>query len=193
MFQKSYNKMAMFGLTWNPDFMRSRAGMTMVAQVIVGAAGGVLSLLPIPLIGGNSYESFIFWTSFFISGFFLLTHMTNLTQSLESKVPQLRNIVRYLTKWYNSFCHWQFQHLLYLAAWSVMIVIAVIYRFVVWNLISVSVLNIVQCYTICRDQEYSQTLEWTCGSFMCFCTLFELFLNSFTNLYVKLFIYVYFI
>jgi len=112
--------MAMFGLTWNPDFMRSRAGMTMVAQVIVGAAGGVLSLLPIPLIGGNSYESFIFWTSFFISGFFLLTHMTNLTQSLESKVPQLRNI-----------------HLLYLAAWSVMIVIAVIYRFVVWNLISI--------------------------------------------------------
>ena len=188
MFQKSYNKMAMFGLTWNPDFMRSRAGMTMVAQVIVGAAGGVLSLLPIPLIGGNSYESFIFWTSFFISGFFLLTHMTNLTQSLESKVPQLRNIVRYLTKWYNSFCHWQFQHLLYLAAWSVMIVIAVIYRFVVWNLISVSVLNIVQCYTVgIRNtlKLWNEPVDLLCA--------FVLFLNSFTNLYVKLFIYVYFI
>ena len=66
----------------------------MIIQVGVGAVGGVLSLLPLPLIGGNGFEEFIFWTSFFVSGFFLLTHITNLTQSLESKIPQLRNIVR---------------------------------------------------------------------------------------------------
>ena len=41
----------------------------------------------------SGFESFLYWFAFFISGFFLLTHVTNLTQTLESKVPAIAKIV----------------------------------------------------------------------------------------------------
>merc|ERR1711915_298055 len=80
-----------------------------------GLAGAILAIFL-----GNGFESFLYWFAFFISGFFLLTHVTNLTQTLESKVPAIAKI-----------------HLFYLAAWCVMLALDVIYRFVVWNLISI--------------------------------------------------------
>ena len=40
------------------------------------------------------FESFIYWSAFFISGFFLFTHMANLTQTMESRLPALAKIVR---------------------------------------------------------------------------------------------------
>eukprot|EP00092_Neocalanus_flemingeri_P044099 GFUD01048774.1.p1 GENE.GFUD01048774.1~~GFUD01048774.1.p1 ORF type:complete len:166 (+),score=29.76 GFUD01048774.1:57-500(+) len=104
-----------FGLTWDPTFLKTRAGMTMTVESAVGLLGAVISI-----VLGNGFESFIYWSTFFISGFFLFTHVTNLTQVLESKVPAIAKI-----------------HLGYLAIWTVMLAIACIYRFVAWNFISI--------------------------------------------------------
>ena len=46
------------------------------------------------LFSFSGFESFLYWSSFFISGTFLFTHITSLTQVLETKVPALAKIVR---------------------------------------------------------------------------------------------------
>ena len=38
-------------------------------------------------------ESFLYWSTFIISGMFLFTHITSLTQVLESKIPPIAKIV----------------------------------------------------------------------------------------------------
>ena len=43
-----------------------------------------------PLLG---LESFLYWSTFIISGMFLFTHITSLTQVLESKIPPIAKIV----------------------------------------------------------------------------------------------------
>merc|ERR1719187_2322974 len=87
----------------------------MAVQSGVGGLGAIISI-----VLGNGLEAFLYWSTFFISGLFLFTHITSLTQVLESKIPSIAKI-----------------HLGYLAGWSVMLGIACIYRFVFWNLISI--------------------------------------------------------
>merc|ERR1712106_1027663 len=106
--------MGILGLTWDPAFLRTRAGMTMAVESGVGVLGAVISI-----VLGNGFESFLYWSTFFISGMFLFTHVTSLTQVLEAKIPSIAKIL-----------------LGYLAAWSVMLAIACIYRFIFWNFIS---------------------------------------------------------
>lgn len=80
--------MATMGLTWDPSFLRTRAGMTLVGESLVGLVGALFTF-----IFGNAFEGFLFWGAFFTSGFFLGTHVTNLTQSLESRFPAVTKIV----------------------------------------------------------------------------------------------------
>merc|ERR1712212_966326 len=79
--------MGVLGLTWDPSFLRTRAGMTMAVESGVGALGAVISI-----VLGNGLESFLYWSTFIISGMFLFTHITSLTQVLESKIPPIAKI-----------------------------------------------------------------------------------------------------
>jgi len=108
--------MAIMGLTWDPTFIRTRAGMTLAVEAVVGLVAGLFGF-----IFGNGFEGFLFWGAAIISGAFLFTHVTNLTQSLESKFPQIMKV-----------------HLAYMAAWVVGLAIMCIYRFVAWSLAAVS-------------------------------------------------------
>ena len=45
---------------------------------------------------------FLFWTTAIISGVFLLTHITNLTQMLEAKFPFLMKLVIFLNIFFRS-------------------------------------------------------------------------------------------
>ena len=76
------------GLTWDPDFVRTKSGMIMITESAVGLLGGVVGF-----VLANGLESFLYWSSFVISGIFVFTHVTNLTPSLESKLPALAKIV----------------------------------------------------------------------------------------------------
>eukprot|EP00092_Neocalanus_flemingeri_P034090 GFUD01037072.1.p1 GENE.GFUD01037072.1~~GFUD01037072.1.p1 ORF type:complete len:172 (-),score=26.71 GFUD01037072.1:106-561(-) len=107
--------MGMMGLAWDTTFLKTRAGMTMTVESGVGLLGAVISI-----VLGNGLESFIYCSTFFISGFFLFTNVTNLTKTLEAKGPSLPKI-----------------HLGYLVIWTLMLAIACIYRFFIWNLISI--------------------------------------------------------
>ena len=48
-------------------------------------------------VSTQGLESFVCWLAAIISGFFLLTHVCNLTQSLEAKFPALAKVVRFLS------------------------------------------------------------------------------------------------
>ena len=76
------------GLTWDPAFLRTRAGITLALESGVGLLGALIGF-----VLANGFESFLMWGAFFASGFFLFTHVTNLTQSLESRFPYLAKIV----------------------------------------------------------------------------------------------------
>ena len=100
------NKMGFLNLMWNPKFIKTRAGMTMTAQCAVGFLGGFFALFCCVL---NGFESFLLWGAFFGSGFFLFTHVANLTQVLEARFPYLVRIV--------SLLFW-FQTLIWPSLWS---------------------------------------------------------------------------
>merc|ERR1712004_183265 len=102
------NKMGFLNLMWNPKFIKTRAGMTMTAQCAVGFLGGFFALFCCVL---NGFESFLLWGAFFGSGFFLFTHVANLTQVLEARFPYLVRI-----------------HLGYICLWCVLLVIMCIWR-----------------------------------------------------------------
>lgn len=104
--------MAIMGLTWDPAFIRTRAGMTLAVEALVGLVAGLFGF-----VFGIGFESFLYWGAAIISGFFLFTHVTNLTQSLESKFPWIMKV-----------------HLAYMAAWVLGLAIMCIYRFVAWSL-----------------------------------------------------------
>lgn len=80
--------MPIMGLTWDPAFLRTRAGITLALESGVGLLGALIGF-----VLANGFESFLMWGAFFASGFFLFTHVTNLTQSLESRFPYLAKIV----------------------------------------------------------------------------------------------------
>merc|ERR1711872_628594 len=103
--------MPLLGLTWDPTFLRTRAGMTLALESGVGLLGALLGF-----VFANGFESFLMWGAFFISGFFLFTHVTNLTQSLESRFPFLAKV-----------------HLVYMAAWCLGVGIMAIYRCIIFN------------------------------------------------------------
>ena len=77
-------------LTWDTKFIKTRAGITMTTQCVGGLVGGIFALL---LSGTNGFESFLLWGAFFGSGFFLFTHITNMTQALEARFHYLKTIV----------------------------------------------------------------------------------------------------
>ena len=82
--------MPLLGLTWDPTFLRTRAGMSLALESGVGLVGALIGF-----VFANGFESFLMWGAFFASGFFLFTHVTNLTQSLESRFPFLAKVVRF--------------------------------------------------------------------------------------------------
>ena len=98
--------MGFLNLMWNPKFIKTRAGMTMTAQCAVGFLGGFFALFCCVL---NGFESFLLWGAFFGSGFFLFTHVANLTQVLEARFPYLVRIVSLL---------FSFQTLIWPSLWS---------------------------------------------------------------------------
>ena len=97
--------MPLLGLTWDPTFLRTRAGMSLALESGVGLVGALIGF-----VFANGFESFLMWGAFFASGFFLFTHVTNLTQSLESRFPFLAKVVRFfLLKFFlvhlDKLCH----------------------------------------------------------------------------------------
>jgi hypothetical protein len=67
----------------------------MSAEAAFGLIGGIVTIFV-----GNGLESFVCWFAAIISGFFLLTHVCNLTQSLEAKFPALAKVhLGYLVVW----------------------------------------------------------------------------------------------
>ena len=89
------------GLTWNPDFIKSAAGMAQAGQVAFSLIGGVVNIF-----GGSGLLGFAFWSTFFISGVLLLAHVCNMAQSIEAGFP-------YFTK----------VELLYAAVWGVIFLV----------------------------------------------------------------------
>ena len=63
--------------------------MSLALESGVGLVGALIGF-----VFANGFESFLMWGAFFASGFFLFTHVTNLTQSLESRFPFLAKVVR---------------------------------------------------------------------------------------------------
>ena len=128
--------MPILGLTWDPAFLRTRAGMTLALESGVGLLGALVGF-----VLANGFESFLMWGAFFASGFFLFTHVTNLTQSLESRFPYLVKIVSLNVTLKNHLPITAFtpQHLAYMAAWSVGLAIMCVYRLIpgFWSLMSV--------------------------------------------------------
>ena len=55
-----------------------------------------------PDLSCSGLESFLFWTTAIISGVFLFTHITNLTQMLEAKFPFLMKLVIFLNIFFRS-------------------------------------------------------------------------------------------
>jgi hypothetical protein len=76
------------GLTWDPAFLRTRSGMILALESLVGIVGALIGF-----VFANGFESIQLWGAIIVSRFFLFTHVTNLTQSLESRFHHLTKIV----------------------------------------------------------------------------------------------------
>jgi hypothetical protein len=77
------------GLTWNPDFVKSAAGLAQAGQVVFAFVGGIVNIF-----GGTGLLGFAFWSTVFISGVLLLLHICNMAQSIESGFPYFTKVVR---------------------------------------------------------------------------------------------------
>jgi len=108
------------------SFVKTVPGMAMAAEVILGLGGGVLGI-----ILASGFESFLFWTTAIISGVFLFTHITNLTQMLEAKFPFLMKL-----------------HLIYLCAWSVLLAIDLVICILTFKLILIVVLLLLAAFIV---------------------------------------------
>ena len=75
------------GLTWNPDFVKSPAGMAQTGQVIFAFVGGIVNIF-----SGDGLLGFAFWSTLFISGFLLLMHICNMAQSIEAGFPYFSKV-----------------------------------------------------------------------------------------------------
>ena len=75
------------GLTWNPDFVKSPAGMAQAGQVVFALIGGIVNIF-----GGSGLLGFAFWSALFISGFLLLMHICNMAQSIEAGFPYFSKV-----------------------------------------------------------------------------------------------------
>jgi len=105
------------GLTWDTNFIRTMPGMAMSAEVVLGLVGGVTGI-----ILASGFESFLFWTTVIISGLFLFTHITNLTQMMEARFPILVKL-----------------HLIYLCVWAGLLTVDIIVCIVSFKLIGIVV------------------------------------------------------
>ena len=79
--------------------------MSLALESGVGLVGALIGF-----VFANGFESFLMWGAFFASGFFLFTHVTNLTQSLESRFPFLAKVVRFFASvlflaYLDKLCH----------------------------------------------------------------------------------------
>ena len=75
------------GLTWNPDFIKTAAGMAQAGQVAFSLIGGIVNIF-----GGSGLLGFAFWSTFFISGVLLLAHICNMAQSIEAGFPYFSKV-----------------------------------------------------------------------------------------------------
>merc|ERR1719495_2434943 len=100
--------------------------MAMAAEVVIGLVGGVIGI-----VLASGLESFIFWTTVIISGLFLFTHVTNLTQTLESKFPILIKV-----------------HLYYLCIWTALLLLDLVICIIFFKLILILVLALLIAFAV---------------------------------------------
>jgi len=87
------------GLTWNPDFIKSPAGMAQAGQVVFALVGGIVNIF-----SGSGLLGFAFWSALFISGFLLLMHICNMAQSIEAGFPYFSKVeLGYAAVWFLIF------------------------------------------------------------------------------------------
>jgi len=85
----------MLGLAWDTGFLRTFKGMAMSGQIVISLIGGVLSF-----ITGAGFEKFIYCSVICITGLLLFTHVSNLTNLVEAKIPYLGKLrLFYLLIW----------------------------------------------------------------------------------------------
>ena len=135
MFQLRDQNISM-GLTWNPDFVKSPAGMAQAGQVVFAFVGGIVNIF-----SGDGLLGFAFWSTFFISGFLLLMHICNMAQSIEAGFPYFSKV-----------------ELVYAFAWGVIFLIGSILSTISFAIAVVSSL----CYhlTIVYGQEFHDHDHW---------------------------------
>ena len=80
--------MGFLNLMWDTKFIKTRPGMTMTTQCAFGGVGGLFGF-----VFATGFESFLLWGAFFGSGFFLFTHVTNMTQALEARFHYITAVV----------------------------------------------------------------------------------------------------
>jgi len=127
------------GLTWDTAFLRTVPGMAMSAEVVLGGVGGVIGI-----ILASGFESFIFWTTVIISGIFLFTHVTNLTQTAEAMFPFFAKM-----------------HLGYLGIWTGMLLIDFIICILTFKLIGVVVFLLLISFLVDLFMKYR---KWKSGT-----------------------------
>ena len=114
------------GLTWDLGFITTMPGIAKTTEVIVGVIGGITGI-----ILASGFESFLFWTTVIISGTLLFTLITNLTPMIEAKFPFFMKL-----------------HLLYLAAWSALLVLDLILCIIGFKLILVVVIALLLAFLV---------------------------------------------
>ena len=82
------NKMGFLNLMWDTKFIKTSPGMTMTTQCVGGFVGGLFGF-----VWAYGFESFLLWGAFFGSGLFLFTHVTNMTQALETRFHHITTVV----------------------------------------------------------------------------------------------------
>jgi len=112
--------------------------MVMASEVVIGLVGGVIGL-----VLASGFESFLFWTTVIISGLFLFTHVTNLTQSLESKFPILIKV-----------------HLYYLCIWTSLLLIDLVICIISFKLILIVVAALLASFAVDLFLKYK---KWKSG------------------------------
>ena len=88
LFQLVDISMGFLNLMWDTKFIKTRPGITMTSQCVFGFVGGLFGFAL-----GCGFENFLLWGAFFGSGFFLFTHVTNMTQALEARFTKITTIV----------------------------------------------------------------------------------------------------